>query len=37
MRHVSKFLGIAPGTVKPRAYYALRALRRALVARGVVD
>lgn len=36
VNHVSTFLGIPPGTVKSRAYYALRALKRALVARGVV-
>ncbi|MFF4710670.1 sigma-70 family RNA polymerase sigma factor [Streptomyces eurythermus] len=36
VNHVSEFLGIPPGTVKSRAYYAMRALKRALVARGVV-
>ncbi|MDN3262785.1 sigma-70 family RNA polymerase sigma factor [Streptomyces sp. CSDS2] len=37
VNHVSEFLDIPRGTVKSRAHYALRALERALVARGVVD
>ncbi|MFF6816201.1 sigma-70 family RNA polymerase sigma factor [Streptomyces sp. NPDC012403] len=32
----AEHLGIPPGTVKSRAYYALRALRKALEERGVV-
>ncbi|MFI8192032.1 sigma-70 family RNA polymerase sigma factor [Streptomyces sp. NPDC085946] len=34
---VSHALGIPPGTVKSRTYYAMRALKRALLARGVLD
>jgi DNA-directed RNA polymerase specialized sigma24 family protein len=30
-------LGVPPGTVKSRSYYALRALRTALVGRDPVD
>ncbi|MEV5148228.1 sigma-70 family RNA polymerase sigma factor [Streptomyces sp. NPDC052727] len=36
VNHASDLLGIPPGTVKSRTYYALRALKRALVARGVL-
>jgi RNA polymerase sigma-70 factor (ECF subfamily) len=34
--HVSDRLGIPHGTVKSRTYYAMRALKRALLARGVL-
>ncbi|MGV9356497.1 sigma-70 family RNA polymerase sigma factor [Streptomyces misionensis] len=34
--HAAGFLGIPPGTVKSRAHNAMRALRRALVARDVL-
>jgi RNA polymerase sigma-70 factor, ECF subfamily len=30
-------LGVPPGTVKSRTFYALRALRAALVERGVIS
>ncbi|CAM5522262.1 sigma-70 family RNA polymerase sigma factor [Streptomyces aurantiogriseus] len=33
----AKHLGVPPGTVKSRSYYAIRALRSALVNRGVLD
>lgn len=36
VKHVSEVPGIPSGTVKSRAHYALRALKRALVARTVV-
>ncbi len=35
--YVSELLGIPPGTVKSRTYYAMRALKRALTARGVLE
>ncbi|MFH9658928.1 sigma-70 family RNA polymerase sigma factor [Streptomyces sp. NPDC017248] len=35
--HVSDLLGIPPGTVKSRTYYAMRALKTALITRGVHD
>ncbi|GGX32185.1 sigma factor-like helix-turn-helix DNA-binding protein [Streptomyces lomondensis] len=34
---VSQILDIPEGTVKSRSYYALRALRRALLVRGIVS
>ncbi|MCX4993611.1 sigma-70 family RNA polymerase sigma factor [Streptomyces sp. NBC_00568] len=34
---VSEHLGIPPGTVKSRSYYALRALKKALASRGVTS
>ncbi|MER8226442.1 sigma-70 family RNA polymerase sigma factor [Streptomyces sp. NPDC094143] len=34
--HVSELLGIPTGTVKSRSYYAMRALKKALTARGVL-
>ncbi|WP_128382241.1 sigma-70 family RNA polymerase sigma factor [Streptomyces cavernae] len=33
----AKHLGVPPGTVKSRSYYAIRALKSALVSRGVLD
>ncbi|MFK4104200.1 sigma-70 family RNA polymerase sigma factor [Streptomyces sp. NPDC019531] len=33
----AEHLGVPPGTVKSRCYYAVRALRSALVSRGVLD
>ncbi|MFK4106096.1 sigma-70 family RNA polymerase sigma factor [Streptomyces sp. NPDC019531] len=36
VNHVSRLLGIPPGTVKSRTYYAMRALKRALTTRGVL-
>lgn len=33
----AKHLGVPPGTVKSRTYYAIRALKTALVTRGVLD
>ncbi|MET8563884.1 sigma-70 family RNA polymerase sigma factor [Streptomyces flaveolus] len=36
VNHAAGLLGIAPGTVKSRTYNAMRALRRALVARDVL-
>lgn len=35
VNEAAKVLGVPPGTVKSRTYYAMRALRRALAARGV--
>lgn len=35
VNQAAKVLGVPPGTVKSRTYYAMRALRRALAARGV--
>lgn len=37
LRETAATLGIPPGTVKSRSYYALQALRRALNQRGTVD
>ncbi|MEU1212143.1 sigma-70 family RNA polymerase sigma factor [Streptomyces sp. NPDC005790] len=37
VNHVSHLLGIPPGTVKSRTFYAIRALKRALGARGVLS
>ncbi|MFJ8544350.1 sigma-70 family RNA polymerase sigma factor [Streptomyces sp. NPDC093586] len=34
--HASRLLGVPPGTVKSRTHYAMRALKRALTARGVL-
>ncbi|MFH9090008.1 sigma-70 family RNA polymerase sigma factor [Streptomyces sp. NPDC017673] len=36
VNHASNLLGVPPGTVKSRTYNAMRALKRALVARGVL-
>lgn len=33
----AKHLGVPPGTVKSRSYYAIRALKAALMTRGVLD